>query len=112
MSMLSAVFALLRYSRFTPSVVPLSSVKCQKISRADDTVVLVWNNGRADTGFLPENGINNPWFVIFNLADVPNNPADAIFNPADAPNNPADVIFNPADGLNNPAVASNIRLMS
>jgi hypothetical protein len=96
--MLASVFALPRDSRFTPSGLPLSSVKCQKDGRADDTVVLAWNNGRADTGFLPENGVNNSGFVIFNPADAPNNPADAIFNPADALKNPADVIFNPADG--------------
>jgi hypothetical protein len=96
--MLASVFALPRDSRFTPSGLPLSSVKCQKDGRADDTVVLAWNNGRADTGFLPENGIKNPWVVIFNLAVAPNNPADAIFNPADALNNPAVVTNNPADG--------------
>jgi hypothetical protein len=102
----SSVLALPRDSRFTPSGLPLSSAKCQKNGRADDTVVLAWNNGRADTEFLPENGINNPGFVIFNPADAPNNPADAIFNPADALKNPADVPKKAADALKNRADAS------
>jgi hypothetical protein len=62
-------------------------------------VVLGWNNGRADKGFLPENGIKNPGFVIFNPAVVLKYPADAIFNPAVMIFNPADALNNPADGL-------------
>ena len=62
-------------------------------------VVLPLNNGRDGKGFASENGIKNPWVVIFNLWVVQKYPADALKDRADALNNPAVAPNNPADGL-------------
>ena len=69
----------------------------KKLATRRTRVVWSWNIEAAAAGFWLENGINNPWVAIFNLAVVPNNPADALKDPADAINNPADVPKDRAD---------------